>query len=142
MASSAAASLATASHRQRPLAGNRWQGTHGIEERGGHRRIRRGQDEQGRDQVWERAGGVSEELDPQVGSLSFGLKLLSRVQPSEVLLKLVTKDVSMLEIMRPVSGYSLFDCRTKWGICLFGATVSLIVADASSQLAQSLLFSI
>ncbi|XP_015694976.1 uncharacterized protein LOC107303413 isoform X2 [Oryza brachyantha] len=66
MASSAAASLATASHRQRPLAGNRWQGTHGIEERGGHRRIRRGQDEQGRDQVWERAGGVSEELDPQL----------------------------------------------------------------------------
>ncbi|KAG8058131.1 hypothetical protein GUJ93_ZPchr0002g24940 [Zizania palustris] len=34
---------------------------------------------------------------------SFGLKLLSRVRPSEVLLKSVTKDVSMLEIVHPAS---------------------------------------
>uniref|UniRef100_A0A0E0JVM9 Uncharacterized protein n=1 Tax=Oryza punctata TaxID=4537 RepID=A0A0E0JVM9_ORYPU len=34
---------------------------------------------------------------------SFGLKLLSRVRPSEVLLKSVTKDVSMLEILHPAS---------------------------------------
>jgi hypothetical protein len=32
---------------------------------------------------------------------SFGLKLLSRVRPSEVLLKSVTKDVSSLEIVHP-----------------------------------------
>jgi hypothetical protein len=32
---------------------------------------------------------------------SFGLKLLSRVRPSEVLLKSVTKDVSALEIVHP-----------------------------------------
>ncbi|TVU33437.1 hypothetical protein EJB05_25254 [Eragrostis curvula] len=34
---------------------------------------------------------------------SFGLKLLSRVRPSEVLLKSVTKDVRALEIVHPVS---------------------------------------
>ncbi|KAF0935655.1 hypothetical protein E2562_035105 [Oryza meyeriana var. granulata] len=34
---------------------------------------------------------------------SFGLKLLSRVRPSEVLLKSVTKDVSMLDIVHPAS---------------------------------------
>ncbi|XP_052145523.1 uncharacterized protein C23H3.12c [Oryza glaberrima] len=34
---------------------------------------------------------------------SFGLKLLSRVRPSEVLLKSVTKDVSLLEIVHPAS---------------------------------------
>uniref|UniRef100_A0A0D9VCB5 Uncharacterized protein n=1 Tax=Leersia perrieri TaxID=77586 RepID=A0A0D9VCB5_9ORYZ len=34
---------------------------------------------------------------------SLGLKLLSRVRPSEVLLKSVTKDVSMLEIVHPAS---------------------------------------
>ncbi|XP_062218222.1 uncharacterized protein C23H3.12c-like [Phragmites australis] len=34
---------------------------------------------------------------------SFGLKLLSRVRPSEVLLKSVTKDVSTLEIVHPAS---------------------------------------
>uniref|UniRef100_A0A0E0N9Z3 Uncharacterized protein n=1 Tax=Oryza rufipogon TaxID=4529 RepID=A0A0E0N9Z3_ORYRU len=33
----------------------------------------------------------------------FGLKLLSRVRPSEVLLKSVTKDVSLLEIVHPAS---------------------------------------
>jgi hypothetical protein len=32
---------------------------------------------------------------------SFGLKLLSRVRPSEVLLKSVTKDVRTLEIVHP-----------------------------------------
>ncbi|KAF7083624.1 hypothetical protein CFC21_087392 [Triticum aestivum] len=34
---------------------------------------------------------------------SFGLKLLSRVRPSETLLKSLTKDVSMLEIVHPAS---------------------------------------
>lgn len=93
-------------------------------------------DEPGVDRVRERAGGVDEEPDPQVGSVrvwgllsggwrlwsrkwrdaeslgvlpfffallwcSFGLKLLSRVRPSEVLLKSVTKDVSLLEIVHP-----------------------------------------
>jgi hypothetical protein len=34
-------------------------------------------------------------------SRSFGLKLLSRVRPSEMLLKSVTKDVSKLDIVYP-----------------------------------------
>ncbi|GJN19017.1 hypothetical protein PR202_gb06247 [Eleusine coracana subsp. coracana] len=63
-----------------------------------------GADEPGVDRVGERAGGVDEEPDPQVRlgfKVCFGLTLLSRVRPSEVLLKSVTKDVRTLEIVHP-----------------------------------------
>ncbi|XP_002453312.1 uncharacterized protein C23H3.12c [Sorghum bicolor] len=54
---------------------------------------------------------------------SFGLKLLSRVRPSEVLLKSVTKDVSALEIVHPASINSRLVRRRLRHIAVRGASV-------------------
>lgn len=53
----------------------------------------------------------------------FGLKLLSRVRPSEVLLKSVTKDVSALEIVHPASINSRLVRRRLRHIAVRGASV-------------------
>ncbi|KAJ1277930.1 hypothetical protein BS78_04G040300 [Paspalum vaginatum] len=54
---------------------------------------------------------------------SFGLKLLSRVRPSEVLLKSVTKDVSSVEIVHPASINSRLVRRRLRHIAVRGASV-------------------
>ncbi|XP_004951806.1 uncharacterized protein C23H3.12c [Setaria italica] len=54
---------------------------------------------------------------------SFGLKLLSRVRPSEVLLKSVTKDVSAVEIVHPASINSRLVRRRLRHIAIRGASV-------------------
>nr|CAB3448886.1 unnamed protein product [Digitaria exilis] len=54
---------------------------------------------------------------------SFGLKLLSRVRPSEVLLKSVTKDVRALEIVHPASINSRLVRRRLRHIAIRGASV-------------------
>ncbi|CAN6243083.1 unnamed protein product [Urochloa humidicola] len=54
---------------------------------------------------------------------SFGLKLLSRVRPSEVLLKSMTKDVSGLEIVHPASINSRLVRRRLRHIAVRGASV-------------------
>lgn len=54
---------------------------------------------------------------------SFGLKLLSRVRPSEMLLKSVTKDVSMLEIVHPASIHPRLVRRRLRHIAVRGAAV-------------------
>ncbi|OEL20753.1 hypothetical protein BAE44_0018228 [Dichanthelium oligosanthes] len=53
----------------------------------------------------------------------FGLKLLSRVRPSEVLLKSVTKDVSTIEIVHPASINSRLVRRRLRHIAVRGASV-------------------
>ncbi|KAK3156028.1 hypothetical protein QOZ80_2AG0101820 [Eleusine coracana subsp. coracana] len=54
---------------------------------------------------------------------SFGLKLLSRVRPSEVLLKSITKDVRTLEIVHPASINPRLVRRRLWHIAVRGASV-------------------
>ncbi|KAF8776330.1 hypothetical protein HU200_003553 [Digitaria exilis] len=58
---------------------------------------------------------------------SFGLKLLSRVRPSEVLLKSVTKDVRALEIVHPARGASVHKKFLYGSVCLLPVTSVFMV---------------
>uniref|UniRef100_M8BN34 Uncharacterized protein n=1 Tax=Aegilops tauschii TaxID=37682 RepID=M8BN34_AEGTA len=58
---------------------------------------------------------------------SFGLKLLSRVRPSETLLKSLTKDVSMLEIVHPARGAAIHKKYLYGSICMLPVTSVFMV---------------